>query len=326
MGSSERVLIVVDPTREDEQACLKRGVWLAKHQDLGVDLLICDYEPQLSSDLVLGSPELASFLKTSMKKNFDVLEKMAEHLRQAGLDVAVNSLWDNPLDEGIIRHVMKTKPAFVVKETHYHHKFGRALFSNTDWNLVRQCPAPLWLAKQHPWPDNATIVASIDPTNHGDKHADLDKQILKTASTLAQQTGCDLHAFHSYISPASNPAIAVAVAAIYDESIEKNTEITHRKSVNELLENYPISQENVHIELGYADRLLPELVINIDAGLVVMGSVARNALQRVFLGSTVEKVLDKLSCDLLVVKPAWFETEVLKNPARDYDAIVADAS
>jgi universal stress protein E len=34
-----------------------------------------------------------------------------------------------------------------------------------------------------------------------------------------------------------------------------------------------------------------------------MGAVSRNALQRLFLGSTAETVLDHVPCDLLIVHP-----------------------
>jgi universal stress protein E len=39
------------------------------------------------------------------------------------------------------------------------------------------------------------------------------------------------------------------------------------------------------------------------AGIVVMGAVSRSALKRLFIGSTAEHLLDRLPCDVLVVKP-----------------------
>ena len=37
-----------------------------------------------------------------------------------------------------------------------------------------------------------------------------------------------------------------------------------------------------------------------------MGAVSRSAIERWFIGSTAESVLEKLSCDVVVVKPAGF--------------------
>jgi hypothetical protein len=44
-----------------------------------------------------------------------------------------------------------------------------------------------------------------------------------------------------------------------------------------------------------------------------MGAVSRSALKRLFIGSTAEKVIDALTCDVCVVKPPGFRTTV---PAR----------
>jgi nucleotide-binding universal stress UspA family protein len=38
--------------------------------------------------------------------------------------------------------------------------------------------------------------------------------------------------------------------------------------------------------------------------------VARNPLKRLFIGSTAERTLGRLPCDMLIVKPAWFHTAV----------------
>jgi universal stress protein E len=61
---------------------------------------------------------------------------------------------------------------------------------------------------------------------------------------------------------------------------------------------------------GRPEDKLPELAVEIGADLVVMGAVARNPLRRVFIGSTAERVLDRLETDILVIKPAGFVTPV----------------
>jgi universal stress protein E len=54
------------------------------------------------------------------------------------------------------------------------------------------------------------------------------------------------------------------------------------------------------------------LTDELHADVVVMGAVSRRGLTRLFLGNTAEEVIDKLPCDLLIVKPAGFETSVLR--------------
>jgi len=37
-----------------------------------------------------------------------------------------------------------------------------------------------------------------------------------------------------------------------------------------------------------------------------MGAISRNRWKRLFIGATVERTLEHLPCDLLIVKPDWF--------------------
>jgi universal stress protein E len=41
-----------------------------------------------------------------------------------------------------------------------------------------------------------------------------------------------------------------------------------------------------------------------------MGAVSRSGLKRLFIGNTAERTLDRLDCDVLVVKPQEFVSRV----------------
>ena len=48
----------------------------------------------------------------------------------------------------------------------------------------------------------------------------------------------------------------------------------------------------------------------IRSDVVVMGAIARSGLKRLVIGNTAEAVLDALTCDLLIVKPPGFTTDL----------------
>jgi hypothetical protein len=48
--------------------------------------------------------------------------------------------------------------------------------------------------------------------------------------------------------------------------------------------------------------------------IVIMGAVSRSAIVRLFIGNTAERALDRLSCDVLVVKPRGFRSSVERRP------------
>jgi universal stress protein E len=77
----------------------------------------------------------------------------------------------------------------------------------------------------------------------------------------------------------------------------------HTNAVYALTDGRGIGREQVHVEQGGPRAQLPALTDRLRADVVVMGAVSRRGLARVFLGNTAEDVLDRLGCDLLIVKP-----------------------
>jgi universal stress protein E len=60
------------------------------------------------------------------------------------------------------------------------------------------------------------------------------------------------------------------------------------------------------VQLGVPSEVVPRFAQKIAADVVVMGAISRSALKRMFIGSTAERVLEYLPCDVLVVKPPDF--------------------
>jgi universal stress protein E len=312
MHKISRILCVIDPTTE-KQPGLERTRWLAKHTGATVELLICYYNEYLSGDRLFDSPSLEKAREEVIAEHEKHLEKMAEPLRTDGTDVETTATWDHPLYEGIVRRACETGADIVIKDTHHHSAVERALFTNTDWNLIRTCPMPLWLVKPHAMADKPVFLAAIDPLNENDKPAALDDEILMLAKSIAKDTKGKVHAFHAY-----DPRIAVATATAnayipvslpFDE-IEKQMREQHEKRFNEVTDFHEIASKRSHLVAGLTHEELPALAEEIKADVVVMGAVSRNRWKRLFIGATAERTLEHLPCDLLIVKPDWFQTPV----------------
>lgn len=312
MTDKQRILVVVDPTAEAQPA-VQRGAWLARRLDMGLELFICHYDPYLSGERFFDSPGLKRARREVMDAMLTRLAHLAEPLAAEGLAVTTSAAWDTPLDEGIVRKVLATRPALVLKDTHYHHALKRSVFSNTDWNLIRSCPAPLWLVKPEAPVEPFRLVAAVDPMHEHDKPATLDHTLLRQAEWLAGRCDGELHLFHSYDPMPAIAGTATTVAtpiSVPADSITEEMASAHGAALRELATTYGLEAPRVHLQRGPARELLPEFTSRLQAGLVVMGAVARGTLRRLFLGSTAEQVLDRLPCDVLVIKPDGFATPV----------------
>jgi len=241
------------------------------------------------------------------------LEELAEPMRKDGIKVTTAAIWDHPLHDGIVRHAVTSGADLVVKDTHHHSAVARALLTNTDWNLIRSCPMPLWLVKPNVFGDAPAFIAAIDPMNEHDKPAALDDEILQLCKMLADRVGGDVHAFHSY-----DPRIAVATAtanayipvSLPLDEIEQQMHEDHQKRFGEITSFHGLDDDKAHLVSGLTHEELPLLAEKLDAAVVVMGAVSRNRWKRLFIGATAERTMEHLPCDLIIVKPDWFRTPV----------------
>ena len=312
MRTISRILSVVDPTADDQPA-LRHAVWLAGHAGAELELLVCYYNEYLSGDRLFDSPSLEKAREEVISSQETHLEKLAEPIREKGIVVKTSAIWDHPLSEGIVRHAIRTDADIVFKDTHHHSVVSRALLTNTDWNLIRVCPIPLWLVKPQDMADTPVFVAAIDPMNQHDKPAALDDEILQLSKMLSNIVGGEVHAFHAY-----DPRIAVATATAnayipvslpFDE-IEQQMHEDHQKRFKEITSFHEVDDDKTHLVAGLTHEELPLIAEKLGADVVVMGAVSRNRWKRLFIGATAERTLEHLPCDLLIVKPDWFETPV----------------
>lgn len=307
--TNKRILSVIDPTT-DEQPAMERAAWLAKALGAQLELFICDYDQYLAGGPLFDSKGLEKARQSLLRNHRARLEKRAEPLRAQGLEVEVDARWGRPLDRGIVRKVVESQPILVVKDTHFHPALKRSLLSNTDWNLIRSCPAPLLLVKPREVAETPTVLAAVDPLHEHDKPAELDRAILSFSKELTQVIGGTLHVMHSFdVGPtlAVISATPVATTAVPIEEITAAAREQHGKALSDLVADFGLPPENVHLEEGVPHDVLVEQAAARNADFVVMGAVSRSGLQRIFVGSTAERALDRLPCDLIIIKPPGFQ-------------------
>lgn len=310
----DRILAVLDPT-SDAQPALLKAAFLAEKCRATLELFACDFDPSLSGQPFFDTEKLGELRKEFIAERLEWLEDTADQLRGRGLAIETHVHWDNPLYRGIVNRVEESSPDLVVKDTHYHSALRRSLFTNTDWNLIRSCPAPLLLAKPGPWKEHPCVVAALDPNHGGDKPAALDHGILDYAQLVARATGGDVHAVHAFFPAAllaattGVPGLPIVPGAPGSDVIQaERRRIT--ESLEEICRSHGLEPDRVRLEQGFAVELLPRLAETLGADLLVMGAISRSRLRELFIGSTAERILDRLHCDVLVVKPGDFSEDL----------------
>lgn len=309
MSSKPPILVIIDPTSEIQPALEKASV-MAAYVKAPLELFICTHDEYISGDRAFGNKYLSELREVELEKHIEFLMNLAEPLRAQGQEVSCKAVWDNPIHEAVVREALSSEPRMVVKDTHHHGGISRALFTHTDWQLIRACPCPLWLVKPTPAAGtHQTILAAVDPLHEHDKPAALDRKILDEARELSVTFGGNVHVAHVCDTGAPLPVDKIQSPALID-TILRSVRDAHEEAFFKFTGNIDIPEECVHWRYGSPKKVLPELAQEISARIVVLGAVSRSRLKHAIIGSTSESVLDRLPCDAVVVKPDDFECPI----------------
>ncbi len=240
------------------------------------------------------------------------LEKLATRVRKHGIDVDVAADWDFPPYEAIVRKAQRINADLVVVEN--HHGTGRHparwLLSYTDWELLRLCPLPVLLVKNRRMYHRPRVLAAIDPIHRQAKATNLDRQILRAGAQFVSALHGELHALHVFSS--SLPVIAAMPDGPLIDIVDGHDEAERaaRRALERAVDGFEVKRSHCHLAEGRAQDVIPRTAKRERCAIVAMGVVSRSGLKRFFIGHTAEYVMDAVNADILVVKPASFESRV----------------
>ena len=300
----ESILVVLEPG-VDRQSVLDKAVRIAAGSGARLRLFCCIHDPRLTARLMLSPASLSVARAACLGRHRDWLESIAIPLRDRGHEVETEAVWDAPLHAGILTEVGLARPGLVMKGSDWQEKVMRRLFSHADWRLMQACPVPVLLTRETDWPLQARVAAAIDPGHPGDPAAVLDHAILTLAERFAAWTGAAAAAVHAYM-PMDRAMLAAAAAGMPLSAPAGAAGEEMRRAASEavdhLLAGHGLAPDAVHLVEGAAVDVLPAWCIANGIDVLVAGVVSRSRLAEAIVGSTAERLLDRVSCDLLVVR------------------------
>lgn len=297
----KNLLVVIDPTSKDKQPSLERASLVAIRTGANVELLICDHNSALEDGFFTDRAAQQRARAALLAERLDWLEELAKPLQDKGIKTTCKVRWGKPLYDEIIAHVKESNPDLVFRNATTHGTLQRLLFNNTSWQLIRRCPAPLWLVREGEWRGEA-VATAVDPVHAADKPAALDHRLIE-ASLELEKSGMQAHYVHSYNPLPKTLVLEAELVLAYDDYLA-NAEQRHKDAFAELFTQYPVKPDQQHLLKGVPEEAIPRFVAENNVDLLVMGAISRGSLENALIGNTAERVLENSDCDLLVIKPA----------------------
>jgi|GEM_PF-459346 len=309
MTEKRKVLVVVD-FDSDADNVVDRAVFVGKLFDCELEILFCDSTNNyLSAGFALLN-QAQALRDDIVNMQEDFVEALATRAIDAGIAATGTILNERPMQDGILSRARQVNPIVIMKGTEFHSIAERSILIDTDWQLMRTCPYPLWFVKRASFSESPTIVAAVDPMHEHDKSATLDQVIVETANMIAISTGGEVELIHTYqriagIGSAANRAIKAVKIPV--DQIDQRIKAAHREALDQLANYNGIDADHTHQLPGRSRDIIPTFVRAQNADLVMMGALARWGIKRMVIGSTAERVLDHLPCDVLIVRDNEFQ-------------------
>jgi len=184
-------------------------------------------------------------------------------------------------------------------------------FGAVDMELLRKCPCPVLLVRPGALDQHPRIAGAVNASTEEPVERALNVKIAEWALLLARlEDGVPLllQAWAPFAAGKVRSHASDEAFAAYVEDVRSRTsnDLLHlAKSLGERM----AAVQTVH-RRGEAEQVIPEYAVAGGIDLVVMGTVARGGIAGLLMGNTAERVLRKLPCSVMAVKPDGFVSPV----------------
>ena len=174
-------------------------------------------------------------------------------------------------------------------------------FGAVDMELLRKCPCPVLLVG--PWQTSgpARVVGAVNASAHDPAEQELNGRIVEFTRRMATLEDAIPLLLYAWTPFAERVVRGHATGDAFDRYVET----VRARSARDLAQLAQQAGGGIEAVLrrGEPEDVLPEFVVAEGIDLLVMGTVARTGLLGLLFGNTAERILRRLPCSVLALKP-----------------------
>lgn len=237
----------------------------------------------------------------------DAAEAAFKSLLQEALDAGTNARLEfteeRPWIE-ISRRALRGEVDLVVVGKRNETESDSRRIGSVSIKLLRKCPCAVWTVKPGHDLVQRLVLAATDLSEVG-------VRVAQTAATIARAHTCELHLVHALQVPIS---LQLESGRISDEEFSDRLSELRTEAKSQLREAVrPEWQSDegltIHLGKGAPVATILEAVAHLDPDLLVMGT-ATVGIAGVLLGTTAERLLPRVDCSILAIKPQGFVSPI----------------
>lgn len=231
---------------------------------------------------------LPTDLKNAYGAGEERLQKTAGELEARGIRVAAPTVESGSPFDQIVKYADHHDVNVIVMGARGSADTDH-LIGFTAEKAIRRATKPVWVVHKGGVMPPRQIVCAVDFSKPSARAMD-------NAVHLACNLEAELHVVHVVQPTFHLPA--------HRGKVDPEQEAAQTEEFDRFLNDYDLSGVTWHkvIRSGRASDEIVKLATEVEAGLLVMGSVGRTGLARMMVGSTAEKVVRQMPCSAMTVK------------------------
>lgn len=300
MKFPQHILVIVGGKRKQHFA-LNRAVQLAKFYDIKLHLMSCVYDPGTDLSPLISQEHRKALKQEQLDNRLEYLNQLKAEVEKSNIPVTTQVIWHRKIQKAVMQACEDVKPDLVIKRISDKAPNLNPFTMPIDWQLLRHCPAPLLIVNNVDWKIPSPVLAAVDASADSSDEQAFNHTIIGYAKLLSRLTDAPAHVVTTHITPSLDNATTIPGFDL--DSLKKEVNDFNQERLSGLVEEHNITKESLHIIEGLAEERIPQITQQIDAQIVVMGTVCRTGLSGAFMGNTAERVLTRLQCEVLALKP-----------------------
>ena len=262
-----KFLVIVDPSHERHLALERILEIIRQKQEWALEFhLLIGFEAEDKADP--NTPD-------EVVRGSKWLVELLRPLDELGVDYTAELFWTRNWRGSIINASERYKcDSIMLCESSAEHKVG---ITDSKWELVRQAECDVVICDEGTTAPIECILAAINTQATDPVHKELNEKILARGKFLSEYFEADYHVVNAY----------------------KGSEDFPDRALIGRMSGLP--REKIHRDMGKPEDVIAGIADKVNADMVVLGISSRKGLAATFSSHTSEKVMEKITIDVVAL-------------------------
>ncbi len=269
MSTPEHIFVVVDPN-DTRHAALERVLKTAVQHTTPPVLKIFVAVDSEAVDTRSVNDNLCrdqGWFETEIKAPIETL----------GFEYSIELSWTHEWQKSILKASKRFSANRIYLPVHARVPSSRFSFSESKWDLLKTAECPVVLIQPGATADRKVILVAVNVQAMADEQRALNASIIQWGKEVAGIYNADLHVVNAYLDSMNYP------------------------DRGKLARESELAADKTHVVQGYTDEVVSQVAKEINADLVIMGTLGQNGMVNSRRGNTAERVIAALDQDIMVV-------------------------